>query len=143
VVELNREGEVNCVISLPPEFGEPSALSVIDNQLYIMGNRQHRVGIFSPGGKQRGELRWDGVPFPSAFAYDVTRRRFLVANPRWMIVGVFNEEGQGLGAFGQLGEGAEQMRHVDSLHVDSQGLIYLVDSHQGKVLVFSDAPRTL
>lgn len=139
VVELNREGEVDGAIKLPPELGEPAAISVIRNQVYVLGNRQHRVGIFSPGGNQRGELRWDGIPFPSAFTYDAGRRRFLVANPRWTIVEVFNEEGQNLGALGQLGEGVDQMQRVDSLHVDRQGLLYLVDSHHGKVLVFADS----
>jgi sugar lactone lactonase YvrE len=143
VLELNREGEVNGAINLPPELGEPAAISVIGNQIYVLGNRQHRVGIFSQSGNQRGELRWDGIQFPSAFTYDAARRRFLVANPRWMIVGIFNQEGQNLGAFGQLGEGVDQMQRVDSLYVDPQGLLYLVDSHHGKVLVFSDSPQVL
>jgi len=143
ILELNREGEVNGTINLPPELGEPSTISVIDNQIYVLGNRQHRVGIFSPGGKQRGELRWDGNKFPSAFTYDPGRRLFLAANPRWMIVESFNDEGQSLGAFGQLGEGVDQMQRVDSLHVDPQGLIYLVDSHHGKVLVFADSLHKL
>jgi sugar lactone lactonase YvrE len=139
VVELNREGEVNGTIRLPPELSEPAAISVVDNQIYVLGGRHHKVGIFSPGGLRRGELRWDGIPFPTAFAFDAAHRRFLVANPRWMIVEIFNEEGQSFGAFGQLGEGVDQMRRVDSLHIDAQGLVYLVDSHRGKVLVFGDS----
>jgi len=35
------------------------------------------------------------------------------------------------------------MQRVDSLHVDPQGLLYLVDSHHGKVLVFADSLHTL
>jgi len=143
VIELNREGEVNGTIDLPPELSDPAAISVIDNQIYVLGNRQHRVGIFSPGGKQRSEVRWDGIQFPTAFAYDAGRRRFLVANPRWMIVEVFNEQGKNVGAFGQQGEGVDQMRRVDALHVDARGLLYLVDSHHGKVLVFGDSLRGL
>ena len=143
VLELNREGEVNGTINLPPELGEPAAISVINNQIYVLGNRQHKVGIFSPAGTQRGEFHWDGIQFPSGFTYDTARRRFLVANPRYMIVEIFNQEGQNLGAFGQLGEGVDQMQRVDSLYVDPQGLLYLVDSHHGKVLVFSDSPPVL
>ena len=143
VVELNREGEVDGTIQLPAELGEPAAISVIDNQVYVLGNRQHRVGIFTPGGRQRGESRWDGVQFPSAFAYDTERRRFLVANPRWAVVEIFTAEGQSVGVFGQLGERVDQMQRVDALHVDPQGLLYLVDSHHGKVLVFGDSPHGL
>ena len=143
VVELNREGEVNGTINLPPELGEPSAISVIDNQIYVLGNIQHKVGIFSPGGNQRGELHWDGIKFPSAFTYDLGRRMFLAANPQWMIIEAFNNEGQNLGAFGRMGEGVDQMQRVDSLHVDSQGLIYLVDSRHGKVLVFAGSLHML
>ena len=143
VVALNREGEVNGTIQLPPEFGEPAAISVSANQVYVLGNRQHRVGIFSPGGNQRGEIRWDGIQFPSAFTYDAGRRRFLVANPRWMTVEIFNDEGRNLGAFGQRGEGVDQMERVDSLYVDPQGGHYVVDSHHGKVLVFADSACVL
>ena len=104
MVALNREGEVNETIKLPPELGEPAAISVISNQIYVLGSRQHRVGVFSPGGKQRGEFHWDGVQLPSAFTYDALRRRFLVANPRWMTIEVFDEGGRSLGVFGQMGE---------------------------------------
>ena len=141
VVELNREGEVNSTIQLPPELHDPTSLSVIHNQIYVLGGQQHRVGIFSPAGRQRGELRWDGIPFPTAFAFDPARSRFMVVNPRWMIVQVFEEQGAGLGAFGQLGDGLDQMQRVDALHVDSRGLVYVVDSRHGKVLVFGDAQR--
>jgi len=143
VVALNREGEVNGTINLPPELSEPTAISVAGNQVYVLGNRYHKVGVFSSGGKQRGEFRWEGIQSPSAFTYDSGQQQFLVANPRWMIVEVFNEQGQNLGALGQPGEGVDQMRRVDSLHVDSQGLLYLVDSHHGKVLVFADSSRGL
>jgi sugar lactone lactonase YvrE len=139
VVALNREGEVDATIQLPPEFGEPEAISVVDNQIYVLGNRQRRVGIFSPAGKLRGESRWDGIRLPSAFTYDAGRRRFLVANPRWTHVGIFDDEGRNLGAFGQLGEGVDQVQRIEALHVDPQGLHYVVDSHHGKVLVFADS----
>jgi DNA-binding beta-propeller fold protein YncE len=139
VVELNREGEVNATIQLPQEFRDPVAISVIHNQLYVLGGQEHRVGIFSPGGRQRGEARWEGISLPLAFAYDSTRNRFLVVNPRWMIVQVFEEEGVNVGAFGQKGEAVDQMERVDAMHVDAFGQVYLVDSRRGKVLVFSDA----
>jgi sugar lactone lactonase YvrE len=138
VMALNREGEVNGTIRLPPELSEPSAVSVLGNQVYVLGNRQHRVGIFSPAGKPRGELRWDGIQFPSAFTFNAEDGRFLVADPRWMIVEIFNEAGQKLGAFCQLGDGIDQVQRVDALHVDPQGLVYLIDSRHGKVLVFGD-----
>jgi DNA-binding beta-propeller fold protein YncE len=141
VVELNREGEVNATIHLPPELYDPTALSVIHNQIYVLGGEQHRVGIFSPAGRQRGEVRWDGVAMPLAFAFDTSRNRFMVVNPRWMIVQVFQEDGTGLGAFGQRGDGVDQMQRVDAMHVDSGGLVYLVDSRHGKVLVFGDAQK--
>jgi DNA-binding beta-propeller fold protein YncE len=138
IVELNREGEINGTIQLSPELSDPSSISVIANQIYVLDERQHRVEMFSPNGRPRGELRWDDVPLPSAFAYDPVRRRFLVANPRWAVVEVFDEERQSLGIFGQLGAGVDQMERIDSLHVDPEGLVYVVDSHHGKVLVFAE-----
>ncbi len=139
VVELNREGEVNSTIQLPPELHDPTSLAVIHNQIYVLGSQQHRVGIFSPGGRQRGELRWEGIAFPTAFAFDAARNHFMAANPRWMIVQAFDEEGINLGAFGQKGEAVDQMQRVDALHVDARGRVFVVDSRHGKVLVFGDA----
>ena len=140
IVAFNREGEVDETIHLPEAARQPVGVSVITNLIYVLGSQQHRVETFSPNGRQRGEVRWDGIDCPSAFAYDAVRRRLLVANPRGTTVGVFNEEGQNLGVFGHFGDGIDQMQHVDFLYVDPQGLVYLVDSHQGKVLVFADAP---
>jgi len=44
-----------------------------------------------------------------------------------------------VGVFGQLGEGVDQVERVDSLYAGRNGLIYLVDSHDGKVLVFGES----
>jgi sugar lactone lactonase YvrE len=138
IVALNREGEINGLITLPPELAGIGSLAVVQNQLYLLGTQRFHVGIFSPAGKPRGEIQWEGVAYPTAFAYDSDRHQFLVANPRWMVVQVFNEAGGNLGVFGQLGEGVDQMRGVDYLYIDRKGLIYVVDSKHGKVLVFGE-----
>ncbi len=139
IVELNREGEVNGTIQLTPELADASALSVIDNQIYVLGNREHRVESFSPDGRLRGELRWEGIRFPSAFAFDPARRLFLVSNPRWMIVQAFDDQGRNLASFGQMGDGVDQVQRIDGIHVDPQGRVYVIDSRAGKVLVFEHA----
>jgi len=139
VVALNREGEVNSTFQLPEERSEPSAISIIENQLYVLTNSHHKVHMLNPAGRSLGEFRWDGIAIPTAFVFDHGQRRFLAANPRSSTVQIFNEEGQNLGAFGQYGDGVDQMRHVDSLYVDPRGLVYVVDSHNGKVLVFAES----
>jgi DNA-binding beta-propeller fold protein YncE len=139
VVALNREGEINSVFELPEEHSEPRAISVIDNQLYILTDKHHKVYELNAGGRLMGEFRWDDVAVPTAFIFDHRKRRFVVANPRSNTVQVFNDAGQNLSAFGQYGDRADQMKHVDSLYVDRVGLVYLVDSHEGKVLVFAES----
>ena len=57
VVALDREGSINLTITLPEENSEPCAISVINNQLYVLGSRLHRVQILSPAGHPRGELQ--------------------------------------------------------------------------------------
>jgi DNA-binding beta-propeller fold protein YncE len=136
VVALDREGSVNLTITLPEENSEPCAISVINNQLYVLGSRLHRVQILSPAGHPRGELQWEGVPIPAAFTYDPVQRQFLVGNPRFMAVQAFNEEGVNLASFGQFGAAVDQMERIDTLYVDPQGLVYVVDSRLGKVIVF-------
>lgn len=139
VLALNQEGEVNRTIDMPPEISEPVALSLIDNQLYVLGGRFHKVGIFTHNGSLRAQLQWDGVGLPTAFAYDGERKRFVVANPRFMITQVFDEEGRNVGSFGRQGEGVDQVERIDSVHIDSLGMVYVVDSHHGKVLVFAES----
>ena len=138
IVELNREGEEDSFIPLPDDLGVPMALSVVENQIYVLGDHDHKVYIFSPGGKLRGEIKWDGIQYPAAFAWDRTHERFAVANPRWMVVTLFNHEGTDLGSFCRAGDAADQVRRIDSLFVDPSGVIYVVASHDGKVLVFSE-----
>ena len=137
VVALNREGEAVGMIHLPPEMRGASGLAVVNNQIYVLGEMQHRVEVFSPAGLLREEKRWDDIRTPMAFTFDTANKRFLVANPKLMVVEAVSEEGQGLAAFGRLGDGVDQMKHVDALHVDAQGRIFVVDSHEGKVLVFA------
>jgi hypothetical protein len=99
------------------------------------------VLILSPSGRLLGEQLWDGIAIPTAFAYDAERRHFLAANPRSTTIQVFDEEGVNLGSFGQYGDGVDQMRGVDSLYIDPRGYVYIVDSHNGKVLVFAESQR--
>jgi hypothetical protein len=142
IVALNREGDVNAVIPLTEEAREPVSISVVQNQLYVLGLKYHRVAIVSPAGKPRGEIRWEGIPIPPAFTYDPWSQRFLVANPRLTVTEVFSGTGQPIGAFGQDGDGVDQNRRTSALQVDSQGFIYVVDSHNGKVLVFREGTGT-
>lgn len=139
IVALNREGEVNTEIPLPPEFQPPAALAIVHNQIYVLGAQRHLVGVFSPAGKPRGELRWDGVAAPTAFTFDPARGLFLVANPRFMIVQTFDEDGRNWSAFGHNGDAVDQMREIDFLHVDRSGQVFVVDSRHGKVLVFGES----
>jgi len=118
-----------------------SDLSVINNQLYVLGSRQHRVQILSPAGHPRGELQWEGVSIPTAFTYDPAQRQFLVGNPRLMAVQAFNEEGVNLASFGQFGNKVDQMERIDALYIDPQGLVYVIDSRQGKVIVFGPSQQ--
>jgi DNA-binding beta-propeller fold protein YncE len=142
VVALDREGGVNLTITLPEENTEPCAIAIINNQLYVLGSRQHRVQILSPAGHPRGQLQWEGVAIPTAFAYDPVQHQFLVGNPRFMAVQAFNEEGLNLASFGKFGNAVDQMERIDSLYVDPQGMVYVVDSRQGKVIVFGPSqPR--
>ena len=138
IVALDREGEVDGTIPLTEATRDPIAIHVINNQIYVLGGRQHRVEIFSPAGQRRRELRGNGVAIPTAFTYDESKRRFLVANPRMMIVEVFGTDGRNIGAFGQLGDHFDQQQRIEALHVDRQGVVYIVDSHQGKVVSFRE-----
>jgi DNA-binding beta-propeller fold protein YncE len=139
VVALNREGEVTGTIPLPDKFGAPSSLAVIHNQVYVLSAGRRQASIFSPGGRLRGTMEWEGVSLPMAFAFDPVRHLFLVANPRWVVVQLFDEDGRNVGVFGCQGDEVDQMQSIGSLYIDREGLVYVVDSRHGKVLVFGEA----
>lgn len=138
IVAMNREGDVDETIALTPTAREPAGITVINNQLYVLGGREHRIEIFSPSGERRADMRWDSINAPLAFAYDAANHRYLVGNPRIMSVEVFDEEYRGVGVFGRNGDAVDQQRRIDRIYVDQQGRVYVVDGHHGKVLVFGE-----
>ncbi len=140
IVALNREGEELERFSLPPQMTQPTAISVVNSQIYVLGNFRHIVGEFSPGGRYRREFRWDGIRATGAFAFDSRRHLYFVADARLTLIRVFAEDGTPLSSFGQRGEAVDQMQRVDAIHVDSRGRVYLVDKRRGKVLVFAPEP---
>jgi DNA-binding beta-propeller fold protein YncE len=138
IVELNREGEVNGTISLPEDLRDPGSMAVVHNQICVLGRQKHKVGVFSPAGRRRDDLSWSDVRYPAALGFDAARGRFLIVNPRWMIVQIFDEAGRGLGSFGQSGPAVDQMERVDFVYADHAHRVYLIDTNNGKVLVFAE-----
>ena len=74
MAELNRKGEVNSTIPLPETSSNPVALAVIHNQIYILVACTTASAFFSPGGRHRGEVRWEGIAAPTATAFDAARK---------------------------------------------------------------------
>lgn len=142
IVALNREGESAGIIGSADMPVDALSLSIVGSEIHELDRRSHKIEIFSFSGVLRRELAWDDILLPSAFAYDRRRGWFFVVNPRWMVVDVFSE-GRNLSAFGEYGDGVRQMKSVDALYVDPDGLIYAADSHEGKVLVFGEAGRKI
>lgn len=136
VFAFNQEGEVNSTIALPADLGEPAAMTVVENDLYVLGRGQAGARVFTATGNPRGSRNWGEIRFPMALAWDGCR--FAVANPRWMVVEIYNAAGESVGVFGQTGDGVDQVRRIDSLYMDDRGSVYVVDSREGKVLVFAD-----
>ncbi len=138
IVAFNREGEETGRIGSAEVPIDALAISVVGNEIYALDRQRRQFLVFSIGGLFRREAEWDGIRMPSAFAYDKRRRLFFVANPRWMVIDIFSDDGRNLGAFGQLGDAVQQMKGIDAMYVDPDGVVYAVDSHQGKVLVFAE-----
>jgi len=143
VVAFNQEGESVGLLGMPGELSEPASISVADNDVYVLDTELRRVQVFNASGRLRRSLQWPDIGVPTAFAYAPALQRFFVANPRWMVVQTYAETdpSRSLAAFGQLGDGVDQMQRIEALHIDPQGNIYVIDSHHGKVLVYSATAR--
>jgi DNA-binding beta-propeller fold protein YncE len=138
VLALNQEGESTGRIGPPGAFAHPAALALIGQDVLVLDTGTHRIRIFSASGKERRELTSEDIRFPFAVAYDAAHERFLVGDSRWFVVQVLTAESKSVGAFGQLGDGVDQVRSMDGLYVDPSGLVYLIDAHHSKVLVFAE-----
>lgn len=138
VVALNQEGESIGTFGLSGELNLPVAISVVGDDVYVLDTGLRRVRIFTAIGRLRGDLKIEGVPFPSAFAYDPGRLWHFVGNPSFGVVQAFDREGRNTSDLGSIGDAVNQVRKIDALYIDSQQRVYVIDSHNGKVLVFGD-----
>ena len=143
IVALNREGESVGTIGSEGSPVDAISLAIVGSEIYELDRRTHKIEIYSFSGVLRREWEWEDVRLPSAFAYDRARNLFFVVNPRWMVIDIFNADGRNLSAFGEYGDAVHQMKSVDALYVDPQGLVYATDSHEGKVLVFGESVQTI
>lgn len=137
VVTLNREGEQTAFFVLPQEMHQPVWLSVIHNQVNVLGSFRHMVEAFSPAGKLRGETKWDDIRVPGPFVCGEQLPGCAVVDAGHMVVKVYDESGFAVTSFGQRGVAVDQVQRVDAIHVDAKGRVYLTDTLNGKVVVFA------
>ncbi|HVZ15705.1 MAG TPA: hypothetical protein VG897_01205, partial [Terriglobales bacterium] len=114
----------------------PTAISAVGEDVYVLDTGLRRVHIFTASGRLRGHLKFEGVPFPSAFAFDAGRKLSFVGNPGLGVIQGFDQKENNVATFGSLGDAADQIRKIDSLYVDSASRVYVVDSHNAKILIF-------
>ena len=140
VVSFNQEGETIATFGNPGELSEPTNIAVVGEDVWVLDTGLHRVQIFTASGRLRRSLAIEGVAYPSGLAYDVPRHRYFVGNPSLGTIQAFDEQGRNIGVFGGRGDAVDQVRKIDALYVDPQGRVYVVDFHNGKVVVFVEFP---
>jgi len=142
VVVFNQEGESIGALGRPGDLEFPTALALDPpaKRILVLDAARRRVQAFSWNGNWQQSLSWSQVREPSAFVFDPEQRRYFLGDPRYETVQVFDEEGFSVGFFGQQGSGLEELRTPTALYVDFRQRIYVVDSLNGKVVVFREKP---
>jgi DNA-binding beta-propeller fold protein YncE len=96
-----------------------------------------RVGAFTPDGEL---INWFGqlgqFPNPVDVAYDAGRHRVIIVDNKLHNVFVFSEAGDSLFALGKRGEEEGEFNFPQSVAVDPDGNMYVVDAFNFRVEIF-------
>jgi DNA-binding beta-propeller fold protein YncE len=108
-----------------------------DGKLFIGLVDMGRVGVFTPDGEL---ISWVGqmgqFPNPLDVVYDAGRHRLLIVDNKVHNVFVYSETGDSLFALGKRGEDEGEFNFPQSVAVDPDGNIYVVDAFNFRVEIF-------
>lgn len=118
-------------------------------RLYIVEQARKGVSVFSPAGKRVSFITHESLERPTGLALDAERGRLYVVDTGTSKstehnVKIFGLDGTLLGKIGgERGEGQEQFQYPTYAAVDAAGNVYVTDTLNSRVQVFTPEGRYL
>lgn len=131
------------------DFGRPTGLAIDHERhlLYVVDTARNRVEVYSTSNLKRVRSFGRGGSKPGEFNFPlhIAQRAGLVyvADAMNFRVQVFDERGEFLGEFGQMGDGPGDFARPKGIAVDSFGNAYVADALFDNVQIFDRLGRVL
>lgn len=109
-------------------------------QVYLVDSLEKKLLIFGANGRLKKEWELAGSGRPLNVAVDEGRKRAYVVDPeQHKVLIVSLEDGSQLGIFGERGSGPGAFNFPIDLDLDADGNMYVLDSMNARVQVFTPA----
>lgn len=115
----------------------PVALTIVDEQLYVVDSVLHQVCVFDAQGKFRNSFGSDQLIRPSGIAYSRKQDRLYVSDAGGHVIRVFDKSGRYVETLGSRGMKAGRFNFPTHLWVDQSGKLYVSDTLNYRIQIFS------
>jgi DNA-binding beta-propeller fold protein YncE len=115
----------------------PVALTVIDENLYVVDSVLHEVCIFDSKGKFLSSFGSEQLTRPSGIAYCSKRDNLYVSDTAKHVIHVFDKSGKSIETMGSRGVEPGQFNFPTHLWVDKNCKLYVSDTLNYRIQVFS------
>lgn len=142
VIDLNR-GKLGRLkgrfASRTLELKTPTGLSgTKDGKVYVVDSRSNAILIFGPDGRQQVTWELSGIERPLNLCIDEKRKRVYVVAPDQHKVFVLSQkDGSVISSLGGRGNSPGKFNFPLDLDLDQDGNLYVLDSMNARVQVFS------
>ncbi|WP_418790424.1 6-bladed beta-propeller [Phosphitispora sp. TUW77] len=113
----------------------PTDIGVYNNNLYVADYELGKVSIYSLTGEFIGYFAEDNLKGPSGMK--IAGDRFYIFDSKSQEVFIFDSTGKLLNSFGGKGHEPGQFYYAKGITVDEQGNIYVADSNNFRIQVFT------
>lgn len=117
-------------------LSSPVAVSVIDEQVYVVDSTLHQVCVFNGNGKYVSRFGRDELKRPSGIAYNALRGEIFVSDTAEHNIKVFADDGEYLRSIGSRGVGDGEFNYPTHLWFGNGNRLYVSDTLNYRVQVF-------
>lgn len=121
---------------------DPTDLLVLDDRVYLLDALNGALNHYDPQGAlvSSASLVDDSglsIGFPSSLTFDQLTERFFVLDQNTSEIWILDSTGGFISKFSSFGRGQGEISRGGVIRCDRQGLVYVSDRYQGRIVVFS------
>ena len=135
--EVTQVGELSKI-----PLDDPRGIAYGNNKIFVGLLSRGQVVVLTPEGKDLYVIgRRGSFQNPVDVVYDSLKHRVIVVDNKLNNVSVFSENGDSLFVFGQRGSGDGEFNFPQSVAVDNESNMYIVDSFNFRVEIFDSTGK--